>query len=683
MTTEQQANQPSPVDPHAVEETKQQIRALVSEIAQLTRKDLEPAVFYWEFLQRVITALAAVGGAVWMLKDGHELRLTYQVNIRQAFPEDNGDDQARHARLLQRVQTGEQLLVPPYSGTSGDEEAGNPTSYLLVLAPIRDDENVVGIVEIFQRPTSGPASQRGYLRFLSEMCQHVGDYFRSRRLRELTDWQSLFTEIARFALAVHEDLDPCTTAYTIANEGRRLIGCDRVSVALRKGRKCKIEAVSGQDTMDTRANSVMLLSKLATAVMRSGEPLWYTGSSEDLPPQIEEAVHDYVDETHTKTVAVIPLRPPFDEVPDGDESKQETPEEKTRMSIGAMIVEQIEDSRAPAEFSQRVDLVCEHRVALANAMEHESLFLMPVWRTIGKAKWIIEARTLPKTFAVVAALGLLAAILCFYPKDFDMEAPGTLEPVLQRNVFVEVDGTVSTVHVEHDDQVKQGQLLFEMTNPVLDTQREELLEQIVSRREQLRVTSRALGETLTAVERNQVEGDRLRLRAELKSLGDQLKLVDQQISMLQVHSPMDGIVISWDNRDRLSNRPLVRGDVAMTIADFTQEWEIEAYMEEDRMGHVARALPDSGESLEAKYILKAAPKNQLKGTLAPAGIHDAAHLHDVHGQSVRLRIDVTEADLDDPQVGTEVTVKVKCGKRPVGYVWFHELVEFIQSTLLF
>ena len=207
--------------------------------------------------------------------------------------------------------------------------------------------------------------------------------------------------------------------------------------------------------------------------------------------------------------------------------------------------------------------------------------------------------------------------------------------------------------------------------------------QIVSTQEQLRATGRQRGEALNSVERNQVDGDLARLRAELSSLTKQLALVDEQIGMLKVTSPIDGIVISWDNRDRLSNRPLVRGDVAMTIADVTKEWEIEAYMEEDRMGHVARALPDTGESLEVKYILKSDPKNQFKGTLAPTGIHDAAQLHDVHGHSVRLRIDIDEQDLDDAQVGTEVTVKVKCGQRSVGYVWFHELVEFIQSTLLF
>ena len=36
-------------------------------------------------------------------------------------------------------------------------------------------------------------------------------------------------------------------------------------------------------------------------------------------------------------------------------------------------------------------------------MEHENLFLMPVWRTLGKARILFHARTLPKTLAVAAA----------------------------------------------------------------------------------------------------------------------------------------------------------------------------------------------------------------------------------------------------------------------------------------
>ena len=122
--------------------------------------------------------------------------------------EQNSIDQTRHSKLLYRVvHTGEHLLVPPYSGAASDDEAGDPTALLLVLVPIRDDEKVAGIIEVFQRPSSNPASQRGYLNFVGEMAQHFGQYLR-RRLRELTDWQTLFSEVDRFSRIVHENLIP-------------------------------------------------------------------------------------------------------------------------------------------------------------------------------------------------------------------------------------------------------------------------------------------------------------------------------------------------------------------------------------------------------------------------------------------------------------------------------------------
>src|SRR4030095_17136945 len=88
----------------------------------------------------------------------------------------------------------------------------------------------------------------------------------------------------------HETLDARETAYTIVNEARRLLGCDRVTVGILRGGKIAIEAVSGQDTLDNRSNVVTLLGKLATRVVATGEPLWYAGATEDFPPQTQDAI---------------------------------------------------------------------------------------------------------------------------------------------------------------------------------------------------------------------------------------------------------------------------------------------------------------------------------------------------------------------------------------------------------
>ncbi len=682
MSTEQQHQ---PVDPQAVEDTKQQIRGLVNEIAALSRQELDPPVFYGEFLGRVITALAAVGGAIWVKGEGSSgLELKYQINLKQSFPQDDsGDDLTRHARLLHRVvRDGEDLLVPPHSGAPGDDEAGNPTAYLLVLAPIQDDKETVGVVEIFQRPASGPASQRGYLRFLNQMCEHVGDYLKGRRLRQLTDWQTLFSQVDRFSRLVHEGLDPKTTAYTIANEGRRLIGCDRVSVAIRKGRKCRVEAVSGQDTMDMRANSVTLLGKLATAVMRSGEPLWYTGSTHDLPPQIEDAVQNYVDETHTKSVSVLPLRRPAEDFDEKEDAKASEIEEGE--VIAALIVEQIEDNRPQEAFAQGVELVSEHSArALSNSLDHNELFLMPVWREIGKLKWILQARTLPKTIAAAVATVVVLLFLCFWPVRFEMVAEGRIWPEVRRDIFVREDGVVTDVLVKHGELVEAGQELVRLRNPTISQQIIEIEGERQAAVESRMTIVRTLSSIRNKLDEATAHGRLKEYTVRIENYVKQIKKLEQRQADLVIRSPIAGTVVTFRTEESLENRPLQRGEVVLTVVDPASDWKLDLTMVETKMGHVRSYRPD-GDVYEMRYILQSDPRNQLEGTVAKKDINNRAELTEDNGNAVRMIGAVkNQSDLVDALPGTEVKAKIYCGKKPIGYKWFHQLVEWIQANLLF
>src|SRR4029079_13322805 len=131
---------------------------------------------------------------------------------------------------------------------------------------------------------------------------------KTRRLRHFVSKQSLWEQLEGITSSVHTRLEARQTAFTIANEGRRLIGCDRVTVVLKKGASYAVEAISGQDTFDKRSNVVRLLRNLSSVVCKSGEDLWYAGDTANLAPQVEKAVNEYVDESHTKQIAVLPLR---------------------------------------------------------------------------------------------------------------------------------------------------------------------------------------------------------------------------------------------------------------------------------------------------------------------------------------------------------------------------------------
>ena len=677
-----------PVDPQTIEQTKHQIRGLVNEISQLSKEDLSDEQYYGEFLQRVVTALAAVGGAVWTVGDGGRLELTFQINMRMTELGQEGEDQQRHGRLIhQAMRKEEGMLVPPYSFAGEDQKVGNPTRFLLVLAPLPSDEGSVGVIEIFQRSDAGPATQRGYLKFLRQMCDLAGGWIKSGMLRQFSDRQSLWSQIDSFSRAVHESLDPRETAYAIANEGRRLVECDRVSVAIRKGRKCTIESISGQDTFDKRSNTVVMLGKLATRVVAAGEPLWYTGATDDLPPQIEEILEEYVDEAHSKTIAVLPLKKPErtgESLEERTEANRDARDD-TAEAFGAVIIEQIEDITPRAAIGQKVDLVCEHSSrALANVAEHNSIFLMPLWRTIGKSRWIIEARTLPKTIAVAATILFVLVTTIVMPMDFNLEGRGELLPVNRKDIFPASEGMITEVHVKHGQLVEEGDLLLTMENTDLDIQLKDVQGKLRGEQENIGIYTRSAKDArLSPIDREKAQAQLMGSLNQIDTLQAQYKMLLKLQEDLEIRSPISGQVTTFDVAETLLGRTVTPAQGVLRVADTSAdaEWELFLYMPEDRMGHVARAQEKlQRQDLPVTYVLASNANDRYEGNVAEVDLR-AQPRDDLH--TVRVRVKIDSEALKDPRLNTTVTGKIYAGRRPVAYVILRDVIEFVQTRVLF
>lgn len=668
MSTEQS------VDPELVEQTKQQIRNLVREIAQISKSDIGPQEFYDAVLNRVVTALAAVGGAIWTVTETGQLSLEYQINLRETRLAESEDNQVKHGRLLRKIITsGKSELMAPHSGGGSPEDGANPTDYLLVLGPLKTANETAGVMEIFQRPGNSVQVQRGYLKFVEQMCELASDYLKSRKLQHFTDRQALWAQLEQFTRLVHKGLEPQETAFTIANEGRRLIECDRVSVAITRGRNTKIEAVSGQDTFDKRSNTIMLLTRLAKAVVATGETVWYTGDTSMMAPQVEEAVQDYVDEVHSKAVAIVPLKEPHD---------KNDPMAQPKV-LGALIIEQIEDSRPRDGLMQRIEVVSEHSsLALTNVLEHNDLFLMPVWRTIGKSRWLVEARQLPWTISAAIGILALALILAIWPANFELTAKGKLQPVVRRQIFADVDGRVVKVLVKHGDTVKQGQPLVQMENSDLERQITDAYGKLAEANEE----KAGIAERIARPGRNQdlrtyeLEGRLGALMATVKSTEMQIKLLEEQQAQLEVRSPVDGEIATWNVGDVLMRRPVQKGQILLTVIEPQGDWELELQMPENDMGYVAEALadPNIGPHLPVDYITVANPGVTLQGTVRE--VHQSAEVRGEEGNTVLMRVAIDKNDIPLRRNGAEVTAQVYCGRSSIGHVWFHDLVAFIQKT---
>ena len=686
------SDQPA-VNSETIEQTKQQIRGLVSEIAQLSKSDLSPQEYYAAFMQRIVSALAAMGGAVWTATEDQQLEVTYQINLDPTLIDPEAEEASRHLQLLNHViSSGEPQLIPPQSGEGEQDGAGNPTHFLLVLAPLWSDRKVEGIIEIFQRPDAQPATQRGYLRFLLQMCELAGEWMKSQKLKQFSDRHSLWAQADQFARLVHEDLDVRETAYTISNEGRRLVGCDRVSVAVSRRGRSRIEAVSGQDTIENRSNTIYLLEQLVTRVIATGEGLYYDGSTEDMPPQLEEAIDEYVDESYSKMIIVLPLRKPLklDRFEAGSVEQEAAIEGgRTGDVIGALVVEQIETDLPRDLIDPRIDLVYEHSArAISNSLTHNNVFMMPVWRTIGNSSWLVRARMLPKTLLVTGIILLVLLVLFFYPAQLKMEANGALQPVNRRDIFVKANGYVDEqgALINDRDQVKggaTGDVLVRLTDPDLVIEEQRVLGLLQETRKGLANARRAQFKTnRNTAEGIQLDGQVAQLEARKESMERELNLLKEKRKDLEVRSPIDGqVVIPWDVKRTLANRPVAVGQVLMTVIQPNGRWELELMMPERRIGHVNTAQQEIRKDLVVSFVLATDPGKTYEGTVK--WIDRTPRVEGDEGTVVRVLVDIDEQAIHDLRPGASVTADIHCGRSSLGYVWFHEVFQWVQLHLFF
>lgn len=667
-------NNPQLPDNEIIERARRQIVGLMSEIAGLTRAGLPPREYYTQMLTRLVAALASAGGAVWTFDPDGRLAPAFQINLAETGLDQDGDAR-RHEMWLQRVAaSGQSVLVPPRSSVA-DDGAANPTDFMLVLAPFRDHERTCGVIELLQRPGGAPSAQQGYLRLVEQAAELTHEFHRSLALRELMERQTLWSRLETFSRAVHASLHPRETAFTIVNEARRLIECDRVSLAICHGQKCRVEAMSGQDRFDRRSNTVVLLGRLATAVVKAGEPLRYAGDARNLPPQIERAVQAYVDESQSKRIDIFPLR----------RGEADSPRAAPDI-LAALIVEQIDSLHLPQGYERRVEVVRDHAgLAIGNALQHERLFLLPLWRLLGRLGFVVKARTLPKTLLVLAGLAAIIAALCLVPADFALEGRGELQPVVRQDIFAGDNGVVHKLHVKHGDEVAPGQPLVELRNTELEMkevalrgERAAALEELLAVEASL-LNSRDLAET----QREQALGRKRQLEQTLRSLDNQLALQQRIRQRLVCTSAIAGSVITLDLHNRLAQRPVQRGQLLLTVADTKGQWELLVRMPEDRMGHILRAWNARGAepSLPVTFILANDPGSQYQGELLE--IEQRAEVRGEEGNTVLLRVKIDKHRLPQLRSGASVVARVHCGQRAIGYVWLHDLFEFVQAKVLF
>lgn len=655
--------QPPTVDAPPPGDAWREIEEGLEALARLADSDVTVSEFEGRLLERLVGMTAAEGGIVWSQDEGG-WQMAAQLQVGHALAGD-AQELKRHSQFAEIVATsGVARCVPP---AFRDAEIANSSPWLVVACPIVVGGQGVAVVELFQRPDPRTEVREGYLRVVGAACEIAAGVHQRKLLEVTRQREQSLASLVDYVKRIHQELELPLVGVAMANEARRIVGCDRVSVVAQPSGRPRVVAISGVESFDRKSGTVRGLEKLAGQVIKVGEPMWFPEEIDEVPQALANNLQEWVDESHAKFVGLLPVRVGVEE---------------DVGAIGLLVWEQFTREFTPQQKQLCSRVVNNSGSALANAVTYDRIPLRRFMQWLAAMLGIAPGQRWSPAAVAAGILTAAAISLCVIPVDFTIEARGELMPQKRQNVFAPSDGVVIELPKREGDNVAKGQLLAKLHSPALDIDESELVGKQRTAQEDLLAAETA---TLNSerepggqAQRGRLSARVLQLKEELQGLQTQLAIVRQQQRELAVASPLRGTVISWDPERELMGRPVKRGDLLLTVADIKGPWEILVDVPDRRAGHVVNAERSKEPSLVA-FQLGTDPGAIGKGEIS--SIAPATQLWGESEPAVRVVAKVSEGTNQRFRPGASVVARIHCGRRSLGYVWLHELWETIRLRL--
>lgn len=484
-----------------------------------------------------------------------------------------------------------------------------------------------------------------------------------------------------FLLRLYSSLSLNQAARVLADEGKNLLGCERVLVARQLGKSTSVVAVSGAEKVNRRSNQMRALQKLAKQVILSGKPLTFAGATSEFAEIVRQPLGEYLDEAKSKLLLAVPLY--------ADEAEHQPKLKSTdrplnlrerRSPVGCLFAEQIRSAEMPQQLVENIDRLTPHAAtALSNAIQHSSIPLLPLWKWIGRWKTEIRGRTFWIAMAILAAVGAVIAALAILPWNYRVEGSGRLMPVVQTQVFAPWDGDVVELLVEDGQRVAKGDVLIRLENKELRQQHLQVRNELAEKR-QMKATSDAEASQAQArsdrAEQLRIQGKVLEAEAAILGLRERERLLASRLRELEIIAPRDGVVATFQVDQWLRNRPVRRGELLLEVMDDQGDWQLELEVPERRMGHLLQAQHGNTTPLPVEFMLVTDPMKTWPAELSRVATRaDAASKEDDAVVDAVAKLD--KEKVDDLRIGAEVRAKIECGRKSLGYVLFGDLIEFV------
>lgn len=604
--------------------------------------------------------MAAEGICLWQ-RDTSSARLHYRCVHRLGRITDRSIEPSAtrtHECLLAEIGSdGGPVVVPP-TPHAGDSNAAdlevpaNPTDVPVAIAPIDCDASLAGadyLLEVFLEPGGGVATQRGYLRFVAQMADLAGEFFRGDQLRSLRRREALASQVDELVARLHAIYDPDQLATMAVDGAADTFGFDRVGLLRADGRKAELIAVSHVHSIDQRsAAAEQLRNAIASDDLDDGD-VWN-----------ELSVFEFgTPESGTPESGALVIRA----ITAGD-----SPDRSVHRSPYRFVAMQVVDAVPVGE---------ESRDAWNRYAQHATLAMQNINASKRTKVWAIPNR---KRWLSIAALTAII-IAAFVPVPLIVDVPAIIRPEQAQLICSPRNAVVDTVHVTHGQTVRKGDRLLTLSDSTLQEQITSLIgRRAVLDQQQSRLTEAMVdASSFKADQIDQVQMQQSLVAEEIQALEEQLVVLRSIERSLEIRADRDGIVDAWQIDERLRLRPVNRGDGLMRVVASESRWLVEARVPQNRIAHLTALTPSDREV--ARVTLDASPGEVFDAQwfqFGPAAIVDGeAAAHTV----VLLRCDETNDGAGPERSGAPARVAFDCGHRCLGYVMFQDLIHAIGRNI--
>lgn len=679
--------------PDATDASWSQLEGVVERLHEAAREGLAPREFYRRLLAEACGASGAISGAAWRLSAPGRLELISQASLETADASRPDDRQ----RLVFRRELAQRAINRGAPEFAADDTAtashapGGRSEWLATPIPDAAAEadgarRSVGAIE-FEFPAGvSDAVRRGLVDFTATLAAVAADFHALAELRGLRATATLHQQAVDLLRRVQQPRDLAGATFEVANEGRRLLACDRLSVLIRRGASWRLASVSGASRIERQTEFARLSERLAESLANWGEPVSYpgpAGAADLVPPRLATALEEHLDESHARQLAGVPIsfRSKDELAEQREPSDGRGPQSSDRSSFEFVLLAEGFDAAGGDWQRQLLEMGELCAPALARAAE---LDRFPTRLVLGWSDRLAALRRPQQKTRALLVLGAVLAViaaLTLVPATLTVEAPARLTTTVQRDIFATANGAVAEVRVGQGDRVKQGDVLIVLADPELSLKLQQVRGEIDATRQ--RLAAMAVTRTDRTL-REQGSDDRLPLSAEQRQLEEQLvnlnaqrQLLEARHDALTLRSPIDGQVLTPDVQSLLASRPVERGQSLLTIADAASGWQLAADVPQRDIGAVVDAQrgehEQPGEVL-ASYRLSGDVEQTYPAHLlavnAAAPLETEGLEDETPPVEVRLAIDGEPPAAARP--GMAATVRIDCGRRSLGYVWLHD-----------